>query len=1134
MATTQNTYTGNGSTTNYSFTFEYLKQSDVKVTLDTVATTAFSFVNATTLGFNTAPGSGVAIRIFRDTAIDNLSSTFFPGSAIKAEDLNNNFTQNLYVTQEADTEVAAANTTASSAVTTANTANTKADNAVSTANTASTNATNAVTTANSATTTANTASTNATTAVTTANTASTNASNAVTTANTASTNATAAVNTANTASTNATAAVNTANTASTNASSAVTTANSATTTANSAVTTANSAVTTANTANTNATSAATSATSAQTSATSAQNSATAAAASAAASANVADAFTATGTPATLLTVDVPIDAANGVKLPTNSDGFDQEGAIRYNTTLDKIEIRKGSGWNTAAGGATVSATPPTLASSGDVWYDHDNGRAYVYYNDGDSNQWVEMNPSWNGYVADNSVTSAKIVDGTIVDADINGSAAIAGTKISPDFGSQNVLTTGNVLIGTSNAVAFGSRRVLAVTNGTTGGVLSLYNSTTATANPRISSNPTGSEINDIGIHAASTNGNIIAYTNNDTERIRVTSGGLVNITGGLQVTENITPTSGSGVEIFKPSATSGQISAFNRDSSAWMDLITKGNTQQFHTNGSERMRIDSSGKVGIGGSPTYMLDVQGTDAALRLKGTSNTGFIADQASSGLVSLINYDSGADLRFGAGGAERMRIDSAGKIGVGTVSPPHELSVHGATSTTGTIEANRFSVRDNYGNPPGLGNGFYSPGANVLAFATNSTERMRLDANGNLGVGISAPNNALHVYKTGDGQTPVRFQTSNTTGNLRFYNDSVGWSIDSEGDLRFVTNRSGSGTPARMVIDSAGVIKAQAGKLYVQNSSVSGTGNADGLALIVDGNADAYLWNCENTSLRFGVNNTEKMRLDSDGRLLLGTSTEAPNAHVTVRAASPQLSLYATPGNNSIITLGDTDDWNIGQIVYENSNNSMHFSTNNATRMSITSAGDVRATQNIVCSDSANNNFYNGSSGVGLFNLLAYSSCGEHIEVGTKATQGWANIYLNRWNWTSGNDERQIVFSTNQTTVGSITANASSTSYNTSSDYRLKENVVKITDGITRVKQLQPKRFNFIIDADTTVDGFLAHEAQQVVPEAVTGEKDGEEMQGIDQAKLVPLLTAALQEAIAKIETLETKVAQLEANN
>ena len=266
MAITQTTYTGNGSTTNYSFTFEYLKQADVKVTLDTVATTAFTFANATTLAFTTAPGNGVAIRIFRDTAIDTLASTFFPGSAIKAEDLNNNFTQNLYVTQEADFEVDTANTTANTAKTTADAATATANSATTTANSAVTTANSAVTTANSAVTTANTASTNATNAVSTANTASTNASNAVSTANTASTNATNAVNTANTASTNATAALN--NSRESDGSGGFT---SAITKANTAITTANSATSTANTASTNASAAVTTANSASATATSAQN-----------------------------------------------------------------------------------------------------------------------------------------------------------------------------------------------------------------------------------------------------------------------------------------------------------------------------------------------------------------------------------------------------------------------------------------------------------------------------------------------------------------------------------------------------------------------------------------------------------------------------------------------------------------------------------------------------------------------------------------------------------------------------------------------------------------------------------------------------------------------------------------------
>jgi hypothetical protein len=143
-----------------------------------------------------------------------------------------------------------------------------------------------------------------------------------------------------------------------------------------------------------------------------------------------------------------------------------------------------------------------------------------------------------------------------------------------------------------------------------------------------------------------------------------------------------------------------------------------------------------------------------------------------------------------------------------------------------------------------------------------------------------------------------------------------------------------------------------------------------------------------------------------------------------------------------------------------------------------------------------------------------------------------------------------------------LGSITrASSTSIAFNTTSDYRLKENVVDLDNATARLKQLQPKRFNFISDADTTVDGFLAHEVSNIVPEAVTGEKDEirdfgnivdennniiEEnvnenyekedghtwvktgtkpvYQGIDQSKLVPLLVKTIQELEARITQLE----------
>ena len=119
MATTENLYTGNGSTVLYSFTFPYLKTTDVKITLDGTATTAYSLANATQVQFNTAPASGVAIRIFRETSSDELAASFFSGASIRADDLNNNFLQNIYVTQEAEYDVGQAVTAANAATSTA-------------------------------------------------------------------------------------------------------------------------------------------------------------------------------------------------------------------------------------------------------------------------------------------------------------------------------------------------------------------------------------------------------------------------------------------------------------------------------------------------------------------------------------------------------------------------------------------------------------------------------------------------------------------------------------------------------------------------------------------------------------------------------------------------------------------------------------------------------------------------------------------------------------------------------------------------------------------------------------------------------------------------------------------------------
>ena len=202
MATTQNTFTGDGSNLGpFSFTFKWLEPTDIKVTVAGVLKTAGTHYNLQSLNYSTktggqvlftagnTPANGAAIIIYRQTDDSDLAATFYSGSAIRAQDLNNNFIQGLYVTQESSNNSATATAAANAATTTANTA-------LSNSTAAQATAASAVSTANAATATANSAVSTANSAVSTANAASAAAASAVSTANTANTNATAALNAA--------------------------------------------------------------------------------------------------------------------------------------------------------------------------------------------------------------------------------------------------------------------------------------------------------------------------------------------------------------------------------------------------------------------------------------------------------------------------------------------------------------------------------------------------------------------------------------------------------------------------------------------------------------------------------------------------------------------------------------------------------------------------------------------------------------------------------------------------------------------------------------------------------------------------------------------------------------------------
>ena len=323
----------------------------------------------------------------------------------------------------------------------------------------------------------------------------------------------------------------------------------------------------------------------------------------------------------------------------------------------------------------------------------------------------------------------------------------------------------------------------------------------------------------------------------------------------------------------------------------------------------------------------------------------------------------------------------------------------------------------------------------------------------------------------------------------------------------------------------------------------------------------NATGFIFNENSADLDFRVesNGNANMLFVDGGNDRVGIGTASPDGSLHIMSASAgtvdahasadelvvegsaNAGINILSGNSSEggIFFGDDGDNDIGRIRYDHSNNSLDFFVNAAERMTIDSSGVVH-----------------------IGTTIPYTA-GDYS---TKLDE-YGRIFLSS-DVTGGGD--RITFANPNGTVGTIRIDGSSTAYNTSSDYRLKENVDYTWDATTRLKQLKPARFNFIADDTKTVDGFLAHEVSSIVPEAISGQKDETEIkeklvydsndsllaenieesdwtagksdgtypsdstwvesktfpvyQGIDQAKLVPLLVKTIQELEARITTLE----------
>ena len=673
----------------------------------------------------------------------------------------------------------------------------------------------------------------------------------------------------------------------------------------------------------------------------------------------------------------------------------------------------------------------------------------------------------------------------------------------------------------------------------------------------------------------------LLFGTNDTERLRILSDGKLGLgtssPGQLlhlnsSASTAIQISDGTNNQFISSIKTAGN---FANGSTAG-DLLIRGQSgfAVSPNNGSSvALRVDSSGNVGISTtSADRTLHVRKDNAAaVKFGGESGGDYAIEIGQLGSSSSpgFNATGGSSMLFKMGGTEAARLDSSGNLGLCTSSPVFGvgtgLEVFRSGVSTVRVSSNNQAVE--LRSDAGTGT-LETRGAFPLKFGTQGSERLRITSDGKVGIGTSSADSTLELA-AGPPRLKLTRNTTASTGNdfgRIVFENSAGTilsRIDCEstsGNTQSALTFSNGGSE-RLRISSDGKVGIgctpvrdlqlhtpdASSELMLSNSTTGATAGS-GFMIQQDGN-DNYIWNKENSFMSFGTNANERMRLDSSGRLLVGTSsaqtlptassfqvsgtdfatssirqtrfesgTSGPSiilAHARGSEASNQ-SLANNDELGKIRFYGhdgtDFNNWGaeiIGEVDGTPGSNDMpgrllfrttaSGSSSPTERMRITSGGNV---------------------GIGD------TSPGGRLDIGFNSSSVVGLVLSNAGTGTSAR------FYSGSSIVGSITVSGSATAFNTSSDYRLKENVVGITDGITRVKQLSPRRFNFIADDTTTVDGFIAHEAQTVVPEAVTGEKDGEEMQGIDQSKLVPLLTAALQEAITKIETLETKVAALEA--
>ena len=555
------------------------------------------------------------------------------------------------------------------------------------------------------------------------------------------------------------------------------------------------------------------------------------------------------------------------------------------------------------------------------------------------------------------------------------------------------------------------------------------------------------------------------------------------------------------------------------------------------TNGTERMRIDSSGNVGIGtSSPSAKLQVNGGFAVQGVTfPTSGAGLEInwDGTQSVLQSYNRNTSlyqplwldGSFVRFNTSSVERMRIDSSGNVGIGTSAPGYKLDVNAATTGVGF----RVYNSGNYATIGGTGSGTISfvgyeatvAYGNIFAgstiFTTGNTERMRIDASGNVGIGTSSPTGKLDVNGkiVLTGGEDFQLQWTNNSQTWRLNNSTAGqmylYNVTS---TRFPFKVDAATANDTLCLTSTGVgigTSSPATKLQVTVAPASGGDNGmrvtDGTRIIqtnITGSAYSYIGIGASETMLYSTGNP--LNIVSDGqpiKFIAGTAERmriTSNGSVGIGTSAPQGLLHVVAGtNNSLLFRGPVSLATGGSIFAVNAANSAIAPMEFAASAFYFNAGNLLVGTPTL-------------GGTGGFSVDVVGIGGAPVAI---------------WNRTSSTTiSVPAVFRNGGSDVGSIYYTNIGTAYSTTSDARLKKNIADADSASSLIDALQVRKFDWKAHGTHQRYGFVAQELVAVAPEAVCQPEDPDTMMSVDHSKLIPMMIKEMQSMRARIAELEGK--------